>query len=164
MLRAGVVDEVVKTVRSAWDTIDDERVEVEDKRELHKKKYARLVLDVLVDEMEVELLSDSDVCVCKVPAIALHDARDNHAERHCAYREGHVHVLVTTQRTCPSCQQWLVLLAQQLCCTIVVVSGAMTASCEVFVVHPDSTIAHEEAGGEAGELVPQGKLGNQGPW
>ena len=130
---------------------------------MHNKEWARRLLGLLVDGMDVAQTSEAYV-VSKVPAIALHDARDNHAERHCAYREGHVHVLVTTQRTCPSCQQWLVLLAQQLCCTIVVVSGAMTASCEVFVVHPDSTIAHEEAGGEAGELVPQGKLGNQGPW
>ncbi|XRB11617.1 hypothetical protein RI054_03g14500 [Pseudoscourfieldia marina] len=147
VLRAGVVDDVVKEVRSAWDTIDDERVEVEDKRELHKKKYARLVLDVLVDEMDVAQTSEADVCH-KEPAIASGD-RDHHAERHCAFRVGHVHVLLTTQPTCPACHQWLVLLAQQLCCTIVVVSGATTAHPAVFVVHPGSTIADEqEAGGE----------------
>ena len=38
-------------------------------------------------------------------------------------------------------------------CTVVVVSGAMTARAEVFVVHPGSTIAHEQEAG--GELLPR---------
>ena len=49
-----VVDDVVKEVRSAWADIDDDRVEAEDHCELHTKKYARLLLDNLVEEMEVD--------------------------------------------------------------------------------------------------------------
>ena len=147
-----VVGEVVKTVRSAWDTIDDDRVEVDNPRKFHNKEWARRLLGLLVDGMEVEVSSEADVSE-KTPSLFLNDARDHHAERHCRYREGHVHVLLTTQPTCPSCQQWLVLLAQQLCCTIVVVSGATTAHPAVFVVHPGSTIADEQEAG--GELQPR---------
>ena len=144
---AGVVDDVVKKVRSAWADIDDDGVEAEDHRELHQKKYARLLLDVLVDGMHVEVSSEADVSE-KRPCLFVNDARDHHAERHCRYREGHVHVLLTTQPTCRSCQHWLVLLAQQLHCSLVVVSGATTAHSAVFVVHPGSTIADD------GELMP----------
>ena len=45
-------------------------------------------------------------------------------------------MLVTTQRTRPACEQWLVALAQELHCTVVVVSSALTARGEVFVVPP----------------------------
>ena len=144
LLRAGVVDEVVKKVRRAWDV--DALNDIDDIRNAHNKQSARLLLDVLVDEMEVELLSEADV-VSKTPSLALLDGADHHAERHCAYRVGHVHVMLTTQPTCRACQQWLVLLAQQLHCSLVVVSGALTARGEVFVVHPGITIAHDQDSG-----------------
>ena len=114
-----------KTVRRAWADIDDDAVVVEDNRDLHTKAFARRLLDLLVEDLEVELSSDSDVAVSSNSTLPLGDQRDHHAERHCAYRAGHVHVLVTTQRTCLACEQWLVAIAQQLQCAFVVVSGAL---------------------------------------
>ena len=84
-LRAGVVDDVVKKVRKAWDV--DALNDIDgDIRNAHNKTIARLLLDLLVEEMEVEVCSDSDV-VQKTPSLAVADGADHHAERHCTFNK-----------------------------------------------------------------------------
>ena len=108
VLRAGVVGEVVKTVRKAWANIDDEAVEVDNPRKFHNKEWARRLLGLLVDGMDVAQTSEADVSE-KTPSLFLNDTRDHHAERHCRYREGHVHVLLRrSQRALP--------VSSGLCC------------------------------------------------
>ena len=60
VLRAGVVDEVVKKVRKAWDV--DALNDIDgDIRNMHNKTIARRLLDTLVDDLEVLEITESDI-------------------------------------------------------------------------------------------------------
>ena len=104
-----------------------------DVRSAHTAENAEHLLKVLVgDDLEVmeEVQASGVKGVRRVRRgeeseggqIVLGDGHDHHAERQLTYHHQGTHLLVSTISVCGWCEQWLVLLARELDCTLFCVS------------------------------------------
>jgi len=73
----------------------------------------------------------------------LGDGCDHHAERQLTYHHQGTHLLVSTISVCGWCEQWLVLLARELDCTLFCLSGALTRSPCLFRIDGGTLVEHD---------------------